>query len=200
MTMEPAEETVNPANADDPRVAALVARGRERGFVTSGEVFAAFPDLEPETAELSSIYTRIEAQGVKIEDEIRAELELEDQQRVIGESSGSSSTRRRPNEHRPGGAVTRPGAAAGRRLSYDDDDGLARPLRPSGEFGSFDPVRMYLKEIGKVQLLSGEQEVMLAKRIEAGVFSQQELDVCEQLPTVLAVLHRVGVLPATAIE
>jgi RNA polymerase primary sigma factor len=196
--MKPAEDPVNIANADDPRVAALVARGRERGFVTSGEVFAAFPDLEPETAELSSIYSRIEAQGVKIEDEIRAELELEDQQRVIGESS--SSTRRRPSEHRPGEAVSRPGAAPGRRLSYDDDDGLARPLRPSGEFGSFDPVRMYLKEIGKVQLLSGEQEVMLAKRIEAGVFSQQELDVCEQLPTVLAVLHDVGVLPATAID
>jgi len=166
--------------------------------VTSGEVFAAFPDLEPETAELSSIYSRIEAQGVKIEDEIRAELELEDQQRVIGETG--SSTRRRPNEHRPGEAVTRPGAAPGRRLSYEDDDGLARPLRPAGEFGSFDPVRMYLKEIGKVQLLSGEQEVMLAKRIEAGVFSQQELDVCEQLPSVLAVLHAVGVLPATAID
>jgi RNA polymerase primary sigma factor len=196
--MEPAENTVQPAKTEDPRVAALVARGRERGFVTSGEVFAAFPDLEPETAELSAIYTRIEAQGVKIEDEIRAELELEDQQRVIGETS--SSTRRRPSEHRPGEAVTRPGAAAGRRLSYDDDDGLARPLRPSGEFGSFDPVRMYLKEIGKVQLLSGEQEVMLAKRIEAGVFSQQELDVCEQLPTVLAVLHGAGVLPATAID
>jgi RNA polymerase primary sigma factor len=196
--MEPAENTVMPAKADDPRVAALVERGRERGFVTSGEVFAAFPDLEPDTAELSSIYTRIEAQGVKIEDEIRAELELEDQQRVIGETS--SSTRRRPSEHRPGEAVSRPGAAPGRRLSYDDDDGLARPLRPSGEFGSFDPVRMYLKEIGKVQLLSGEQEVMLAKRIEAGVFSQQELDVCEQLPGVLAVLHDAGVLPATAVD
>jgi RNA polymerase primary sigma factor len=196
--MEPAEDPVNIANGDDPRVAALVARGRERGFVTSGEVFAAFPDLEPETAELSSIYTRIEAQGVKIEDEIRAELELEDQQRVIGDTG--SSTRRRPNEHRPGEVVSRPGAAPGRRLAYDDDDGLARPLRPSGEFGSFDPVRMYLKEIGKVQLLSGEQEVMLAKRIEAGVFSQQELDVCEQLPSVLAVLHGAGVLPATAID
>jgi RNA polymerase primary sigma factor len=196
--MEPAEDPVNIANVDDPRVAALVARGRERGFVTSGEVFAAFPDLEPETAELSSIYTRIEAQGVKIEDEIRAELELEDQQRVIGDTG--SSSRRRPNEHRPGEVVSRPGAAPGRRLAYDDDDGLARPLRPSGEFGSFDPVRMYLKEIGKVQLLSGEQEVMLAKRIEAGVFSQQELDVCEQLPTVLAVLHGAGVLPATAID
>ena len=199
VTMEPSEtagDAVEATGADDHRVAELVARGRERGFVTSGEVFAAFPDLEPETAELSSIYTRIEAQGVKIEDEIRAELELEDQQRVIGDTAAH----RRPNEHRPGGAVTRPGAAVGRRLAYDDDNALARPLRPAGEFGSFDPVRMYLKEIGKVQLLSGEQEVMLAKRIEAGVFSQQELDVCEQLPSVLAVLHGAGVLPATAIE
>jgi RNA polymerase primary sigma factor len=198
--MESSEDAGNTVRADDHRVAELVARGRERGHVTSGQVFAAFPDLEPETAELSSIYTRIEAQGVKILDEIREELELEDQQRVVGDGAGS--TRRRPDEHRPGPAVTRPGAAAARRLPYDDDDvhGLARPLRPSGEFGSFDPVRMYLKEIGKVQLLSGEQEVMLAKRIEAGVFSQQELDVCEQLPTVLALLHDAGVLPATAID
>ncbi|HEY5011415.1 MAG TPA: RNA polymerase sigma factor RpoD [Acidimicrobiia bacterium] len=196
--MKPAEHANDPATADDPRVAELVARGRERGTVTSGEVFAAFADLEPDTAELSSIYTRIEAQGVKIMDEIRAELELEDQQRFVGDDS---ATRRRPNEHRPGEAVTRPGAAASRRLSYDDDDNaLARPLRPSGEFGSFDPVRMYLKEIGKVSLLSGEQEVMLAKRIEAGVFSQQELDVCEQLPSVLATLHNAGVLPATPID
>jgi RNA polymerase primary sigma factor len=199
VTMEPSEDAGNPLRADDRRVAELVARGRERGHVTSGEVFAAFPDLEPETDELSSIYSRIEAQGVKIEDEIRAELELEDQQRVIGEPAGTA--RRHPDEHRPGTPVVRPGAAAARRLSYDEDDApsLARPLRPAGEFGSFDPVRMYLKEIGKVQLLSGEQEVMLAKRIEAGVFSQQELDVCEQLPTVLAVLHDVGVLPATEI-
>jgi RNA polymerase primary sigma factor len=196
--MKPAEHANDPATADDHRVAELVARGRERGTVTSGEVFAAFADLEPDTAELSSIYTRIEAQGVKIMDEIRAELELEDQQRFVGDDT---ATRRRPNEHRPGEAVTRPGAAASRRLSYDDDDNaLARPLRPSGEFGSFDPVRMYLKEIGKVSLLSGEQEVMLAKRIEAGVFSQQELDVCEQLPSVLATLHDAGVLPATPID
>jgi RNA polymerase primary sigma factor len=201
VTMEPSKSAKSAADvataADDHRVAELVARGRERGTVTSGEVFAAFPDLEPETAELSAIYSRIEALGVKIMDEIREELELEDQQRLVSDDPGA---RRRPNEHRPGDAVTRPGAAAGRRLAYDDDNALARPLRPAGEFGSFDPVRMYLKEIGKVQLLSGEQEVMLAKRIEAGVFSQQELDVCEQLPTVLAVLRASGVLPATEIN
>src|SRR6476646_7114756 len=113
--MEPSEVSGSGVTAEDHRVAELVARGRERGTVTSGEVFAAFPDLEPETAELSSIYTQIEAQGVKIMDEIRAELELEDQQRVIEEPS--SAPRRRPSEHRPGAAVTRPGAAAARRLA-----------------------------------------------------------------------------------
>ena len=44
------------------------------------------------------------------------------------------------------------------------------------EGGSFDPVRMYLKEIGKVPLLTAEQEVTLAKRIEAGLLATQTLD------------------------
>ena len=41
--------------------------------------------------------------------------------------------------------------------------------------GSNDPVRMYLKEIGKVPLLNAEQEVDLAKRIEAGLFAAEKL-------------------------
>jgi RNA polymerase primary sigma factor len=195
----PANAGVEPIANDDHRLVELIARGRERGSVTSGEVFAAFPDLEPETDELSSIYSRIEAEGVSILDEIRDELEREDQQRVVDEPTPAA--RRRPSEHRPGEAVNRPGAAPQRRMPFDEAEGsLARPLRASSEFGSFDPVRMYLKEIGKVQLLSGEQEVMLAKRIEAGVLAQHELDVCEQLPTVLGVFHRVGVLPMRPVD
>ena len=38
-----------------------------------------------------------------------------------------------------------------------------------------DPVRMYLKEIGRVALLNGPDEVALAKRIEAGVAARAEL-------------------------
>ena len=45
------------------------------------------------------------------------------------------------------------------------------------EGGSFDPVRMYLKEIGKVPLLTAEQEVTLAKRIEAGLHATWKLEV-----------------------
>ncbi|MGZ4754612.1 MAG: RNA polymerase sigma factor RpoD, partial [Acidimicrobiia bacterium] len=44
------------------------------------------------------------------------------------------------------------------------------------ETGSFDPVRMYLKEIGKVPLLTAEQEVTLARRIEAGLDAVDRVD------------------------
>ncbi|HEX2239933.1 MAG TPA: RNA polymerase sigma factor RpoD [Actinomycetota bacterium] len=39
-----------------------------------------------------------------------------------------------------------------------------------------DPVRMYLKEIGRVALLTAQEEVDLAKRIESGVLAEEELD------------------------
>jgi RNA polymerase primary sigma factor len=48
-----------------------------------------------------------------------------------------------------------------------------------------DPVRMYLKEIGRVPLLSAEEEVELARRIEAGLFASEKLAGSEQLPDVL---------------
>src|SRR4051812_6473093 len=62
-------------------VTQLVERGKERGVLTSGEVFAALRDLQPDTGELAAIYAVIEAAGVTVQDEIRDELELEDRQR-----------------------------------------------------------------------------------------------------------------------
>ncbi|MCO5317300.1 MAG: RNA polymerase sigma factor RpoD [Microthrixaceae bacterium] len=46
---------------------------------------------------------------------------------------------------------------------------------PAGSSGVSDPVKMYLREIGRVSLLNAEQEVSLAQRIEAGVHAEERL-------------------------
>ena len=66
---------------------------------------------------------------------------------------------------RPGDAVTSRPARVRRDVASIFDEPAARSDR-GGETGSFDPVRMYLKEIGKVPLLTAPQEVNLAKRDE----------------------------------
>ena len=53
--------------------------------------------------------------------------------------------------------------------------GRVTPISIPIATGSADPVRMYLREIGQVPLLKGDQEVELAKRIEAGVNAENEL-------------------------
>src|SRR6516162_1083812 len=54
-----------------------------------------------------------------------------------------------------------------------DDGGEAAPAADSIS-GSLDPVQLYLKEMGNFQLLSREQEVEIAKRIEAGEHEVEE--------------------------
>jgi RNA polymerase primary sigma factor len=54
----------------------------------------------------------------------------------------------------------------------DDDDAPAQQVQVAG--ATADPVKDYLKQIGKVALLNAEQEVELAKRIEAGLFAEEK--------------------------
>jgi RNA polymerase primary sigma factor len=79
---------------------------------------------------------------------------------------------------------TKPGAAkegeeveesAGFVIRQDDeDDAPAQQVVTAG--ATADPVKDYLKQIGKVALLNAEQEVELAKRIEAGLFAEEQLN------------------------
>ncbi|MDC7121790.1 RNA polymerase sigma factor [Cellulomonas fimi] len=56
----------------------------------------------------------------------------------------------------------------------DDDDAPVQQVVTAG--ATADPVKDYLKQIGKVALLNAEQEVELAKRIEAGLFAEERLN------------------------
>jgi RNA polymerase primary sigma factor len=64
-------------------------------------------------------------------------------------------------------------------LSDDDDDEPAAVVAQAG--ATADPVKDYLKQIGKVPLLNAEQEVELAKRIEAGLFAEDRVNGEEKL-------------------
>jgi len=77
-------------------------------------------------------------------------------------------------------AAGRPPKAAGEQsqdeplVSGGDDEGLPAAQVAAGG-ATADPVKDYLKQIGKVPLLNAGQEVELAKRIEAGVFADHKL-------------------------
>src|SRR6202140_1409660 len=194
MTQTPEPEAAGPADGPAPSaevppskegtstVDDVLAQVRERGFITTGEIFAAFPDLEPDADELRNLWDMFETRGIKVLDEIAEELKLEDERRGAHRAPAAPAPAPAPAprraEHRPS-AAPRPGAGS-RRAPYDEPDpelaavrAAARPTHT--ESGSFDPVRMYLKEIGKVPLLTAEQEVTLAKRIEAGLLAREKL-------------------------
>ncbi len=168
-----ADELVGPERP--ARIDELVARVRERGFVTTGEVFAALPDLEPATAELAAIYTTLEANGVQVVDEIIEELQREDQRRA---GRGDDD---------PGRVIEpiTPPVVEAEIVEVDVEAPAAatrtpRPARPrhtraATTTSSFDPVQMYLKEIGKVPLLTAAQEVSMAKRFEAGIGAEAQI-------------------------
>src|SRR5208282_4764407 len=89
----------------------------------------------------------------------------------------------------PGGAAARvvklspDGAGEDEGISVfgDDDDLPAAQAAVAG--ATADPVKDYLKQIGKVPLLNAEQEVELAERIEAGLFAEEKLAERENLST-----------------
>ncbi|MEV7726104.1 RNA polymerase sigma factor [Streptomyces sp. NPDC087917] len=87
-----------------------------------------------------------------------------------GEDWAAEDTADEPEEGAP-----KPGGTQGFVLSDDDeDDAPAQTVMVAG--ATADPVKDYLKLIGKVPLLNAEQEVELAKRIEAGLFSEYKLE------------------------
>ncbi|GGM37532.1 RNA polymerase principal sigma factor HrdB [Promicromonospora citrea] len=116
-----------------------------------------------------SKYDNIEPDGVAVEDP-------EDEVEVEAEAGPETPTR--TGRGRAGRTTKEGDENSGFVVSdTDDDDQPAQQVVTAG--ATADPVKDYLKQIGKVALLNAEQEVELAKRIEAGLFAEERLATTE---------------------
>jgi RNA polymerase primary sigma factor len=145
-----------PAGVSAEDFTRLVEKGKRHGSLTPDEVMRVLERVELSHELIDNIRGRLAAEGIKF-DEVSDVVIDDDDEKLASPAAASNG---RPAAVRP---APRPLATP----AADTDATRGRDERAGGL--SSDPVRMYLKEIGKVPLLTGAQEVRLAKRIEAGL-------------------------------
>jgi len=122
----------------------LIAKAKRRGYITVDELNEALPQDQMSTDQIEDVMSAISEMGVNVveSDEDAAEEDGENEAEEIAAAAADD----------------------------DDDDSGHVPEKKKAVTTerTDDPVRMYLREMGAVELLSREGEIAIAKRIEAG--------------------------------
>ena len=126
----------------------LLALGKKNGKLTLKEIADALSAVELETEDIDKLYETLEHEGIEIEGGDVLEAPIGDDEAEFK----ASEVEEVPEEELVDTSVLAEG------------------------FAIDDPVRMYLKEIGKVDLLSPEEEIYLAKKIMDGVAATEKMD------------------------
>jgi RNA polymerase primary sigma factor len=144
---KPAEASDSPLlDLSDAAVRRMIKAAKKRGYVTIDELNEVMPQGEVSSDQIEDIYAMLNEMGINV---------------VEAEEAGEEGEERREEEaddESDGEVVEAPRAAA-----------IVKADKPSEPLDrTDDPVRMYLREMGAVELLSREGEIAIAKRIEAG--------------------------------
>ena len=122
---------------------ALIAQGRKEGMVRSSDLNAILEKMDMTAEKIEEVYDRMEAMNIQV---VSADLDLELEDDVDLSDNPEDDV----------------------DLSGLEEEELVDPVDLAAEYNLDDPVRMYLKEIGQIKLLSAEEEVELAQRMADG--------------------------------
>ena len=146
-------------------VKTLVKIGKAKGNLSDEEIQGALSDIDLSDEQFENIYAFFTGSGIAILEE-PTPADIED---VHVDVPDAPEVEEVPEEVEAVAAPEKPAPKAKRKPRRRVETTSVAPL-------TADPVRMYLKEIGKVPLLTARQEVDLAKKIEAGVLASEQLE------------------------
>ncbi|MCI8439395.1 MAG: RNA polymerase sigma factor RpoD [Oscillospiraceae bacterium] len=129
------------------RIMDLFARGKKRGRLDSTEMMEVLDEIDLDSSQMEKIYDSLESLSIEIGSEEDILPELPD------------DVEPRMDE-----------------IAEIEEEELVDPNTLVDSFSIDDPVRMYLKEIGKVSLLNPDEEIELAQKMSAGNLAQEQLD------------------------